>query len=729
VKEIGEEQNVTNESTRKTVAQVWTEVLQRNDIGPHQNFFDLGGDSLKALEVISRLHASLGVELPLIAFFEDPTIAHLTEVVAALQPATHAPSNGTVASTNDNPRAAVARVWMEVLQRENIAPTENFFNLGGDSLKALEVISRLQALLHVELPLIAFFEEPTIAHLAAVAEELRTPPRDATVKLPSGAIPAESSRTAPLSFAQLMYWLLQQMDPLGYLHHQTRVVRIRGSFHAAILQRSLDEICRRHDVLRARIDPRADEPVQVIDPEGRVELQVEDLRSVPADTRENAGYAAALRALRLPFNLSTDLPMRALLLQLGSDDHILVVVMHHVVADGHTGSIFFDELSAIYDTLLNTNPPALPDLPFQYPQYAAWQREQMQGLRLDKEIEYWRSHLEGAPPPLVLPAEYLQPEEPSYNGETCGTIVSAATLKRLKSLSQATGSTLFSVMFGGLRILLYRWTSQSDLVIGTVTSNRTRAGSDRVIGCFLNFLPLRNSVSPDEPALELLRREKQVVMDGFAHQDCPFLKIATAAGSARITEANPLYNIALLLQNFSETKFTGDSFTAEFVELKVEKALLDLRFIAAERAEGLQVDCEFRTELFSREFVQHLLEGLVDVLDALADDPTRRVSDFVLPQQVLEQGEEARRRERNPIAITSTFTAEPLEAPLAFWMKELGMRSAVTFAPYNQVFQQLLDSSSLVRRNSDGINIVLLRLTDWQRFEEGLTATEAKKKI
>jgi amino acid adenylation domain-containing protein/FkbH-like protein len=730
----GEEQNVSIESTRDAVTQVWAEVLQRDNIGPNQNFFDLGGNSLKALDVISRLQAMLNIELPLIAFFEDPTVAHLTAVAAELR--TNGKSSANTTSTpSPTPAFAatevtVAQVWAEVLQHEQIATTENFFDLGGDSLKALEVISRLQALLNVELPLIAFFEEPTITHLASVAEELRTTRQETDADLPSSALSSDAAKAAPLSFPQLMYWLLQQMDPLGYLYHQTRAVRIRGDFRADILQRALDEICRRHEVLRARIEPREDEPVQVIDPEGRIELQVEDLRAVAANAREDAALAAALRALRLPFDLSTDLPWRTLLLQLGDDDHILVIVMHHVVADGHTGSIFFDELSEIYGALLAGKSAALPDLAFQYPQYAEGQREQMRGPRLDREIEYWRSQLEGAPASLILPTDEPRPAKPGYTGERYGVIIAPATLLRLKSLSQTSGSTLFTVMMGALRILLYRWTSQSDIVIGTVTSNRTRAGSDRVIGCFLNFLPLRNSVSGDEPAVELLRREKQIVMDGFAHQDCPFLKIATSSGSSRITEESPLYNVALLLQNFPETKFTGDSFTGEFVELNAEKALLDLRFVAVERAGELQLDCEFRSELFNRASVQHLLEGFVGVLETLADDPSRRISDFALPQQIIQHAEAARKREvKQTIAITSTFTAEPVEAPLAFWMKELGIQSAVSFAPYNQVFQQLLDPSSLVRRNPEGINIVLLRLSDWQRFEENVSAVEAKEKI
>src|SRR5258708_3797610 len=285
-------------------------------------------------------------------------------------------------------------------------------------------------------------------------------------------------------------------------------------------------------------------------------------------------------------------------------------------------------------------------------------------------------------------------------------------------------------MMSGLRILLDGWTSPEDLVIGTVASTRTRAGSDRVIGCFLNFLPLRNSVSADEPAADVLNREKQIVRDAFAHGDCPFVKIAAVAGSSRITDANPLYNVTLLLQNYPETKFIGDSFAAEFVDLKSETALLDLRFLAEERAGGLQLDCEFKTELFDRASVQSLLEGFVGVLETLADDPARLVSDFALPQALIKQADAARRRERKQtFAITSTFTAEPLEAPLAFWMKELGIPAEFAFAPYNQVFQQLLDPSSLLLRNRDGFNIVLLRLTDWQRFEENASVAEAREKI
>src|ERR1700690_1851931 len=295
-------------------------------------------------------------------------------------------------------QAAVAQVWRDVLQAGEIEAAQNFFDLGGDSLKAMEVISRLQARLGVELPLLAFFEDPTIAHLAAVADEMRRESGAADASSPSPALAANqaspaAAKKAPLSFAQLMYWLLHQMDPLGHLYHQTRVVRIHGAFRADILQSAVDEICRRHEVLRTRLTAGAEEPVQVIDPRGRVVVRSEDLSGVADESKEKAAMDSALRELQLPFDLAADLPMRVLLLRLAADDHVLVNVMHHVIADGQTGTIFFDELSAIYNALAagKRAAAALPELAFQYPEYAAAQREQMQGVRLEKEIEYWRS--------------------------------------------------------------------------------------------------------------------------------------------------------------------------------------------------------------------------------------------------------------------------------------------------------------------------------------------------
>jgi len=720
-----EEQKNASSQLRDAISQVWAEVLQRSNIRASENFFDLGGDSLKALEVISRVHALLGVELPLIAFFEDPTIAHLSEVVAELQPASATSSNGSGGSVAERSKTTVAQIWAEVLQRENIGSKENFFDLGGDSLKALEVISRLQELLKIDVPLIAFFEDPSIAHLAEVVTELSASASPGQV-----AQPASQKTEAPLSFGQLQYWLLQQSATSGHLHSNARVFRIRGEFRADILKLALDQLCRRHQVLGSRIQPGLDEPIQVADPNPDVSVELQDLTSLHQNDREQKAVQLAQEEWRKLIDLSKDLPLRALLIKLADDDHLLVIIIHHVVSDGNSGSIFFEELAAIYDSLLKGAAPSLEPLSLQYFEYAAAERSQMQGERLEKELAFWRSYLDGAPANAELPTDKPRPEKPGYSGSRNSVLIPSASLEQLKEVAQASGSTLFSVLLSGLRILLFRWAGERDTVIGTVASTRSRAGTDRLVGCFVNFLPFRNRVSESETARDLLDTEKRSVRDAFAHQDCPFLKIVTSATSSRITDANPVYNVGLLLQNFPEIKVSSDEFTGELIELESGFALLDLRFIAIERPTGLQLDCEFNTDLFTSQTIDELLAAFAGILNQLAETQSRPIAQFTIPDALARQAEAARRREQPcTIAITSSFTAELVEPPLAFWMKELGVRAKFRFAPYNQVFQQLLDPSSIVSSNRDGFSMVLVRLTDWLRHEETLSDAARREKI
>jgi amino acid adenylation domain-containing protein/FkbH-like protein len=624
---------------------------------------------------------------------------------------------------------AVAQVWAEVLGRDHVGATENFFDLGGDSLRAMEVISRLREELNVELPLIAFFEDPTVSHLAAAIRGLQTDPLTTSAAGPLVS-PLSVNGDLPLSFAQLTFWMLQQRDTHGCLYSEPRVLRIRGQLRPDILERSLNEICRRHQVLRTRFLSGTDEPRQVIDPSGKIELKLRDLSALDPEQRVASALTIARSEWQEALDLSAGPVLRARLMRLDDDDHVLVIIMHHLVSDGHTGGIFFGELSAIYGAFSADQAHALPELAEQYSDYALRERAHMRGPQLEKALEFWRSHLKDAPPMLDLPTDRPRPEQLGNAGSLSGVVVPQNTVAGLKTLAQSTGGTLFTVMLGALRILLSRWTTQQDIVLGTVASNRSGAGSDRMVGCFLNFLPLRNTVGNEERALDVLGRERQLVMDAFAHQDCPFLKIAADAGSSRGEEATPIYNVAFLLQNFPEIRFAGKSFTGEFLRLETETALLDLRFLATERSNGLQLNCEFKAELFDQTTIEHLLQGFVGVLEVIATDPAARVSDIALPRPLVEQAVAARRREqKQTLAITATFTAEPVAESLSFWMKQLGIASHVEFAPYNQVFQQLLDPSSLLSDNRDGMNIVLLRMEDWKRFETNKSSDEVRENL
>src|SRR6185437_15181138 len=452
-------------------------------------------------------------------------------------------------------------------------------------------------------------------------------------------------------------------------------------------------------ILRTRFEPGADEPQQIVDRGGRIELSVEDLSEVAATAREAAALASARREAQRPCDLFKEFPVRVRLIKLASEDYVMTVVIHHVLNDGQTSAVFFEELSVIYNSLASGAKPTLPNPARQYREYASWERSTIQGARLESELGFWRDHLNGAPPKLDLPTDRRVRGAGSYRGASRRVTIPTERLDKFKAVARENGSTLFTVLLGGLRILLHRWTDQEDIVIGTVAGNRSWAGTERTLGCFLNFLPLRTRITPQERVQELLGREWQTVTSAFAHQACPFVKIAAAVDSARQSESNPIYNVAFLLQSFPEMKFACGNSAAEFIEFAEETALLDLRFIAQEASEGLEFVCDYKTDLFDGDTIDLLLQAYVAVLDELTTHSTRAIAEIAILPELAARATTARQREqKRPVVVASTFTAEPVQASLEFWMEELGLRASFSFAPYNQVFQQLLDPASEISR-------------------------------
>ncbi len=543
--------------------------------------------------------------------------------------------------------------------------------------------------------------------------------------------PRTSRKTVPLSFAQQRMWVIQQLDPASYLYNEPRALQIQGQVNVGALERALNSIIERHEILRTTFpEDENGQPWQRISPELRITLPVTDLSSAPGKEREEKLRSLMFGFGRQTFGLAQGPLLRAHLFRLADDDHVLAMSFHHVISDGWTGGIVFRELGEFYQAHLRGDAPRLPELPVQYADYAIWQREWMQGPVLESELKFWRKHLEGAPASIDLPTDRARPESLNYDGDCRSVWLGEELSNRLKSLCQAEATTLFPAMLAGLNILLARWTGQQDLIVGTVSANRDQTEIENLIGCFTNFLPLRARLASDESALDFLRRTKQNVLGGFAHQNCPFEKIIEAVRPQRSLNINPLYHVSLQVQNYPEMAFRTDVLEARLLRFDLGVAFLDLRFVAEERAGGISIDCEYNQHLFDRRTIEHLLRGYVSVLEQLTLRPQVRIAEIVLPHALVEQAVAARRREqKQTITVTSTFTAEPVASSLLFWMKELGIHAEMVFAPYNQMFQQLLDPSSLVSRNADGINIVLVRMSDWQRFEEAASEAAAKQEI
>src|ERR1017187_6161210 len=679
-------------ASEEALSKIWQEVLRLPRVERNANFFEIGGDSLKAMEVIAQVSEVLHVELPLMAFFEDPTVIHLASVIAG----------GRTPSEE-----ALANIWAEVLGLSQVETDANFFDVGGDSLKAMEVIARVSEVLQVDLPLIAFFEDPTLTHLAAVVDELKPAGSATTITR------VEDRDEFPLSYSQQLYWLLEQQNPGTGIYNTPRIFRIRGRVDAAVLERSLNELRRRHEILRARFVTGENGPVQLVEPVAPLHLAVVDLSTQPADTREPAAMELALETVREPFDLEHGPVLRARLVRLGAEESLLCVAMHHVVSDGSTGSIVLGELGAIYDAFAAGEPDPLPEVELHFTDYAAWERQWMLGPRLEQELEYWRSVLQGAPSSLDLPTDFVSTAADDRRERMRSVSVPPESLERLKVFTQSNGKTLFTLLTAGLRILLSRWSGPADFLLGTIASNRSRSGTERMIGCFVNSLPLRNPVTDGQSVLDLLNREKDAVMGVFAHQDCPFAKIVEAISPERTKNANPLFNVALMLQNFPLIAFSGRNFQVEFVNFDIQVALLDLRFVALETRDGLQLSCEYKSLRFSEQTIDALLHGYASVLQDIATDAARPVSEVAVPEALVRQALAARKRDHVPaVAITASFTAEPVGEPLNYVLNELGMKYRVAFAPYQQVFQQLLDPASAVR-TADGFAIMLVRFEDW----------------
>ncbi|MFL5537410.1 MAG: amino acid adenylation domain-containing protein, partial [Longimicrobiaceae bacterium] len=417
-----------------------------------------------------------------------------------------APEHAADAARYVAPRTPVeevlAGIWAEVLRLERVGVEESFFELGGHSLLATRVVSRIREVFAIELPLRALFEGPTVAEMARAVEEMRR----AELPVLPPVVPVERTEALPLSFAQERLWFIDRLEPGSAAYNVPGAWRLGGALDEAALERSLGEIVRRHEALRTTFGEVDGSPVQVIAPFGGFVVPVEDLSGLGEADREAAlGRRAGEEALQ-PFDLAAGPLFRAALLRLGEEDHVLLLSMHHVVSDGWSMGVLFRELSALYAAYREGRESPLPELPVQYADYAVWQREQLEGEALDRQLAYWRERLAGAPELLELPTDRPRPPVLTYRGARVSTEFSLEVLERLRALGRQEGATLYMVLLGAFQVLLGKYAGSEDVVVGTPLAGRTRREVEELIGFFVNTLVLRTDLRVDPGFLEVLGR-------------------------------------------------------------------------------------------------------------------------------------------------------------------------------------------------------------------------------
>lgn len=430
----------------------------------------------------------------------------------------------------------------------------------------------------------------------------------------------------PLSFAQKRLWVVDQLDPLSTAYNVPMAVRFHGALDTRALQEALSEIVRRHEVLRTTIKTLDGEPVQVLSPAVPLDLALEDLGDLPEASRESEAQRRAQAEANLPFDLARGPLMRVSLLRLAEQDHVLLLTMHHIVSDAWSATIFVRELAALYEAFRKGGPSPLSELPIQYADYALWQREHLQGETLKKELDYWRAQLADAPVLIELPTDHPRPAVQSYRGATRSFFVDPAVFEDLQKLSRQEGVTMFMLLLAVFKTLLFRYTNQTNIAVGTPIAGRTNIDTQNLIGFFVNALALCTRINGNESFLQLLRRVKEVCLGAYAHQDLPFEKLLEELHPERSPSHSPLFQVMMSYQNRERDAVQLQGLQLSRMELEFETAKFDMVLRAIERERGLELRLQYRTDLFESSTIDQLIDHYKCLLAGIASNAEQSVA-------------------------------------------------------------------------------------------------------
>src|SRR5687768_12098862 len=363
-------------------------------------------------------------------------------------------------------------------------------------------------------------------------------------------------KSMPLSFAQERLWFLDQFEPGSPIYNIPAAFRLPGPLNVRALEQSINEIVNRHEILRTTFQSQDGQPVQVISPTLVIEVPLIDLSGFPDTVRDAEAQRLTANEAMAPFDLAQGPLLRTSLLKLADMDHLLLFTMHHIVSDAWSMGILWRELGTLYEQYSTGRKAALPRLPIQYADFAQWQRGYLTGDVMEQHLKYWREQLANAPGVVELPADRPRPAVQSFRGAMESWALPPALAEGLKNLSQRTGVTLFMTLLTAFKILLYRYTSRPDLVVGTPIANRTRTEVEGLIGLFVNTLVLRTDLSGDPSFLEALNRVREVTLGAYAHQDLPFERLVEEQQPERNLSHNPLFQLMFVFQNVPTTPQT-----------------------------------------------------------------------------------------------------------------------------------------------------------------------------
>jgi len=432
----------------------------------------------------------------------------------------------------------------------------------------------------------------------------------------------------PVSFSQQRLWFLDQLESGNAFYNQSNAVKLIGQLNVTALAQSFNALVQRHEILRTTFTQVDDQPVQVIRPHLNLNLPVVDLR--PTLDKDAELERLAVDHTRYLFDLAKGPLLKTTLLQLADEEYVLLVTMHHIISDGWSKGVFIQEIATFYEAFSTGKQATLPELTIQYADYAAWQRDRLQGELLAKHLNYWKNQLQGATPLLELPTDRPRPAIQTYRGAIAALALPKTLTEALKNLSRQEDVTLFMTLLAAFKTLLYRYTGEVDILVGSPIANRQRAELEQLIGLFVNTLVLRTDLSGNPGFTDLLRRVQQVALDAYAHQDLPFEKLVEELQPERNLSYSPLFQVMFVLHNAPMPPLQLPGLTLKSLNFDSKVAQFDLTLHLFDQAEGLTGWFEYSTDLFDCATIQRLIGHFQTLLAAIVDHPQAPISTLPL---------------------------------------------------------------------------------------------------
>jgi amino acid adenylation domain-containing protein len=511
----------------------------------------------------------------------------------------------------------IAGFWCEVLGLEDVGRHDHFFEIGGQSLLAAQIVSRIRKELHVEIPLRLIFESPTVAQLAKCVDE--TLARGEAPAEVASILPTPRLHEVPASASQMRIWYMHQLAPDSAAYNIAAPIRFIGPLNKNALARSLGELIRSHESLRTTFRSAEGTPVQIISEALNLDIPETDLRAVPVEFRIKEAKRILSAESQHSFDLEKGPLIRVLLICIGNDDHVLLLNMHHVISDQWSLAVIAREVTALYNHFCKSTSLPKDELRTQYADFAIWQHDWLTRERLDAQHAYWKTQLANLVP-LALPTDHPRPSVQTFHGAYHTIELSSLLMDTLKRHAAEENASLYMIFLAAFKVLLYRYTSQEDVAIGSPIANRSRLEWERVVGTFINILVLRTNISGNPTFRQVLRRVREVVLEAFTNSDAPFETLVKELQSGRDPSRAPLVQVLFNFQSTAVGRINLLDLSWMPFEIEQCSAQFDLS-VTIDPEVTRKILIAYNTDLYKAETVSRMLQHYQTLLEAIAADP------------------------------------------------------------------------------------------------------------